>query len=201
MKKIMFMLGVAACAVGVQAATVSWSLTGVNNGGSGVNGYAYVFSNKGTYATPDALKTALAAITTAAGMQEFMTANSLSALNSAVSGGGAGKSGIDLATSGIPQNTSGTRIFAVVFDTATITDDSNYYVTTTSGGVKTPSATTSNNAQYSIASQAAATAAADAWTKTVPSGGGTSGGDAPEPTSGLLLLVGGAMLALRRKQK
>lgn len=28
-----------------------------------------------------------------------------------------------------------------------------------------------------------------------------SGGDVPEPTSGLLLLVGGAMLALRRKQK
>ena len=32
-----------------------------------------------------------------------------------------------------------------------------------------------------------------------PAGGG--GGDVPEPTSGLLLLVGGAMLALRRKQK
>ena len=29
----------------------------------------------------------------------------------------------------------------------------------------------------------------------------TGGGDVPEPTSGLLLLVGGAMLALRRKQK
>ena len=32
-------------------------------------------------------------------------------------------------------------------------------------------------------------------------GGGGGGGDIPEPTSGLLLLVGGAMLALRRKQK
>ena len=31
--------------------------------------------------------------------------------------------------------------------------------------------------------------------------GGSSGGGVPEPTSGLLLLVGGAMLALRRKQK
>lgn len=30
---------------------------------------------------------------------------------------------------------------------------------------------------------------------------GGGGGDIPEPTSGLLLLVGGAMLALRRKQK
>ncbi len=34
------------------------------------------------------------------------------------------------------------------------------------------------------------------WTST---GGGTT--DVPEPTSGLLLLVGGALLALRRKQK
>ena len=32
-------------------------------------------------------------------------------------------------------------------------------------------------------------------------GGWPAGEGAPEPTSGLLLLVGGAMLALRRKQK
>ncbi len=37
-----------------------------------------------------------------------------------------------------------------------------------------------------------------AWTTL---GGGSTGGDVPEPTSGLLLLVGGALLALRRKQK
>ena len=193
MKKIMFMLGVAACAVGVQAATVSWSLTGVNNGGTGVDGYAYVFSNKaGTYTTPDALKTELAKYTTASAMQEFLNANSLTALNTAVSGGAADVSGVDLATSGLPAGQSGTRIFAVVFDTPTITDASNYYVTTTSGGVKTPLTSTSNNAQFSIASQAAATAGAGAWTTVTP---------APEPTSGLLLLVGAGMLALRRKQK
>ena len=158
-----------------------------------MNGYAYVFNNKtGTYKTPEALKTELAKYTTASAMQEFLNANSLTALNSAVSGGGAGKSGVDLATSGIPQNTSGTRIFAVVFDTPTITDASNYYVTTTSGGVKTPAASTSNAAAFAIASQAAATAGAGAWTTVTP---------APEPTSGLLLLVGAGMLALRRKQK
>ena len=190
MKKIMFMLGVAACAVGVQAATVSWAMTGVNSGGSGVDGYAYVFSNKGSYTTPDALKTELAKYTTAAAMQEFLDANSLTALNSAVTGGGAGASGIDLATSGIPQSTSGTRIFAVVFDTATITDASNYYITTTSGGVKTPAASTSNNAAFGIASQATATVNAGAW-KAVA---------APEPTSGLLMLLGMAGLALRRKR-
>jgi len=45
--------------------------------------------------------------------------------------------------------------------------------------------------------------ASTSWT---PFGGGSGGGGGgsggvPEPTSGLLLLVGGAMLALRRKQK
>ena len=192
MKKIMFMFGLAACAVGVQAATVSWNLVGVNSGGSGVNGYAYVFNNKtGTYKSPDAVKEALASITTAAAMQEFMDTYSLSALNSAVSGGAVDVSNVDLATSGLPESQSGTRIFAVVFDSATITDDSNYYVTTTSSGVKTPAASTSNNAGFSIASQATATANAGAWAKVSP---------VPEPTSGLLLLVGGALLGLRRKR-
>ena len=192
MKKIMFMLGVAACAVGAQAATVSWALTGVNNGGTGVDGYAYVFSNKaGTYTTPDALKTALSAITTASAMQKFMADNSLTALNAAVSGGAADVSGVDLATSGLPAATSGTRIFAVVFDTPTITDDSHYYITPTSSGVKTPAATTTNNAKFTIADQAAATAGAGSWATV----------STPEPTSGLLLLVGAGMLALRRKQK
>jgi len=189
MKKLMIMLGVVVCTIGVQAATVNWNLTGVNNGGSGVNGYAYVFNNKtGSFKTPEALKTELAKYTTAAAMQAFLDANSLTALNSAVSGGAVTVTGVDLATSGLPEATSGTRIFAVVFDSATITDDSKYYVTTTSGGVKTPAASTSNAAAFSIASQASATAAAGAWTAV------------PEPTSGLLLLLGMAGLALKRKR-
>ena len=194
MKKIMFMLGVAVCAVGAQAATVSWALTGVNSGGSGVDGYAYVFSNKvGSYTTPDALKTELAKYTTAAAMQEFLNANSLTALNSAVSGGSVDVSNVDLATSGLPAAQSGTRIFAVVFDSATITDDSSWYVTDTSSGVKTPAASTTNNAKFTIPDQAAATAGTGSWAKV--------SGDIPEPTSGLLLLVGAGMLALRRKRK
>lgn len=188
MKKLMIMLGAVVCAIGVQAATVSWNLTGVNDGGSGVNGYAYVFCNKGAYATPDALKTELAKYTTAAAMKTFLDANSLTALNSVVSGGAVTVSGVDLATSGLPEGTSGTRIFAVVFNSATITDDSSYYVTTTSGGVKTPMASTSNNANFSIASQASATSGSGAWSAV------------PEPTSGLLLLLGMAGLALKRKR-
>ena len=42
--------------------------------------------------------------------------------------------------------------------------------------------------------------AMSSWTQiTASSSGGTT--PVPEPTSGLLLLVGGAMIALRRKQK
>ena len=189
MKKLMIMLGAIACAIGVQAATVSWALTGVNSGDSGVNGYAYVFSNKtGTYTSPEALKAALASITTASAMQKFMDDNSLTALNAAVTGGSADVSGVDLEDSGLPAATSGTRLFAVVFNTATITDDSAYYVTTTSSGVKTPGASTTNNAKFTIASQASATSGSGAWTAV------------PEPTSGLLLLLGMAGLALKRKR-
>ena len=51
------------------------------------------------------------------------------------------------------------------------------------------------------ASSYTSTIASSAVSTTPFSTGGGSGGGVPEPTSGLLLLVGGAMLALRRKQK
>ena len=60
--------------------------------------------------------------------------------------------------------------------------------------------TTSNTHQDSeVAASTFKTGDYTAWS-TGGGGGGGSGG-VPEPTSGLLLLVGGAMLALRRKQK
>ena len=50
--------------------------------------------------------------------------------------------------------------------------------------------------QNNLGSQNIITApGATSWAST------SGGGDVPEPTSGILLLVGGAMLALRRKQK
>ena len=50
-------------------------------------------------------------------------------------------------------------------------------------------------------STAFSTVANSTNTKTIGGGGSGGGEGVPEPTSGLLLLVGGAMLALRRKQK
>ena len=56
--------------------------------------------------------------------------------------------------------------------------------------------TTLKYTQSDLASYTSAQGGAKAF-----GGGGSGGGGVPEPTSGLLLLVGGAMLALRRKQK
>ncbi len=60
-----------------------------------------------------------------------------------------------------------------------------------------------SGATWAIFTNPTAYGASDWSTMTAGGGGGGGGGQGgiPEPTSGLLLLVGGAMLALRRKQK
>ena len=59
--------------------------------------------------------------------------------------------------------------------------------------------TETTHTDSNVAASTFKTGSYTAWS-TGGGGGGGSGG-VPEPTSGLLLLVGGAMLALRRKQK
>lgn len=75
--------------------------------------------------------------------------------------------------------------FYFVIDTA-----SGSFTSATKSGIGALQAQT---ATIGFGNMATATQNPDNW-----KGGG---GDAPEPTSGLLLLIGGAMLALRRKQK
>ena len=60
-----------------------------------------------------------------------------------------------------------------------------------------------SGAKWAVFTDPTAYGASDWSTMTAGGGGGGGGGQGgiPEPTSGLLLLVGGAMLALRRKQK
>lgn len=193
MKKIM----IAACVVALtaisQAATVEWGVTGVQKNGDGVDGIAYVFCTKGNKATSiDAVTAALAGYAgDASAMQTYLSNNSLSALNSSVSDGKASVTGVDLASSGVPESTSSVKLFAVVFDTDSVTADSNYYITTASGNVKTPAAGTSNKASFTIANQATASGGEGAWTSVTPT---------PEPTSGLLLLIGIGAMALRRRR-
>ena len=181
MKKLMFMLGVAACAVGVQAATVSWTCTNVKDGsGNAISGVAY-FVNAATLSQSD-----------------FKALSGATAMIDALKFDVDDADGVANATLGL-QDATASSAYLVIFDTATITDDSHYYLTDVKS-FNTFSGTESQQVKWG--SQSTASQAAGAWANVKTSGGGgTSGGDAPEPTSGLLLLVGGAMLALRRKQK
>ena len=190
MKKLIIAAAVACVAALTQAATVSWSITGLkgSDGNTLASGAAYIFCTKGTSQTTVAAVTAAIDGLNAADLKTYLTDNSLSALTSTISGGEASISGVDLASSGVPASTTGVRIFAVIVDDASFGDDVKYVVTGTSGSVKTPAAGTSNNAGFTL-DGATATASASNWTAA-----------APEPTSGLLLLLGAAGLALKRKR-
>ena len=199
MKKIIIVAALVCAAAISQAATVSWTATGLKNssGEALTSGMAYVFCTKGSSATTVADVTAallaiveaenLTSAQKAANIKTYLTENSLSALNSAVAeNSSAGVSGIDIGESGVPASTTGVKLFAVIVDDASFGDGVMYCVTAASGSVKTPADTTTNVANFSIPGSATATAAN--WQAV------------PEPTSGLLMLVGLAGLALRRRR-
>ena len=191
MKKLIMAMAVALAAVLTQAATVSWSVTGLldSKGNTLTSGAGYVFTTKGPNATTVAAVTeALGALKSADALKTYLDDNSLLALKGDVTNGGINVSGVDLASSGIPAATSSVKIFAVIVDDDTFGDEVKYVVLPTSGNVKTPAASTSNNAGFG-ALNASATANPSNWTAA-----------APEPTSGLLLLLGVAGLALKRKR-
>ena len=195
MKKLMFMLASAAMAVGVQAATVSWTISGVTEKGSDLTaGHVYVFfaDSAASAASQTAALTGLAgkgASAVTAGLsgaawddtKKATAAGNFSMGKSAALGGYTLPSNSDLGLSGDTTY----YVYAVVFDTETITDASNYIVTSVASG-KTRDNSSSLNTNYNIGSQSSAT-----WNSVAP---------VPEPTSGLLMLIGMAGLALRRKR-
>ena len=190
MKKLIIALGVmaAACA---EAATVNWSVMGLQDKtGAALNGgYAYVFTTKGDYATTvAALTTTLAAATDAttfkAALGEF---TSMTALSGDVNAGAQSSGELSISASGLKPNTSGTKLFALIIDTATITDSTYWYVTETSNSAKTGASDSAiGTAAFSISDTGSHTASN--WAAV------------PEPTSGLLMLLGMAGLALRRRR-
>ncbi len=195
MKKLMFMLAAAAMAACTQAASVYWTCTYVAKSADNYvdNCLAY-FVNDDDLSRDDMIA---------------LTGKGADAISTALSGsysylgGSDGKysvakaDAVANATLGLSDATA-SKAYLVIFDTTTITDSSNFYVTDVKS-FDTLSGTETTSIKWG--DQEAASSAAGAWASAKTSGGGTSGGDAPEPTSGLLLLVGGAMLALRRKQK
>ena len=191
MKKLMIAVAIVCAAALSQAATVSWSLTGLqNSSGEALSGYAYVFTNKGDNKVDQAtLVAALTAATDAASFTTALGTNYIAPLSGAVTAGGISFGPSDVSASGLKENTSGTKLFAVVIDTATITDSSNWYVTEYSNTAKVLTDAAVGSTSFDITDTGSHAAAS--WTAVA----------APEPTSGLLLLLGMAGLALRRKQK
>ena len=190
MKKIMFTIAAILAASVVQAASVSWTLSAKNSvmlpGGAAAEGTTVFLVN--------------ASATTYSTLTSGLADGSVTAANIASQGAylgsgktGTGKSAGKIATTATANDslTAGQNynLAYVVFS------GDQYYLS----GAKAASAWDGETYLESLAQKASwdATAySADNW-KT-PSG---SSGDVPEPTSSLLLLMGGAMLALRRKQK
>ena len=189
MKKIMIVAALVCVSAIAQAATVSWSVSGLkgSDGNTLTTGAAYVFCTKGDSAlSVEAVKTALAAYASASDIKDYLTGKSLANLKGSVANGEISVSGVDLATSGVPAQTAGVKIFAVIVDDDNFSASMKYVVLDASGNVKTPDATTSNNASFIILPAVSQTASN--WAAV------------PEPTSGLLMLLGMAGFALKRKR-
>ena len=196
MKKIMMFVGVAALALGAQAASLDWSIASKSftmSDGSKPNGVTvYLFD------------------TGASGYSDFVAS---------LTGGTAGDSiSASTLTSGAGYLGSGTTYsstksslvnanYGKASGTLTVANDATHYTLAAIilDGGKFAVVTGNEGLSYSAspddgtpASFGAAdfSAAGSSWATYTP-----SSGDVPEPTSGLLLLVGAGMLALRRKQK
>ncbi len=179
MKRIMFSIITALLAIGVQAASMNWS-SGVFSGADG--------SSSRTGVKYSGVYTAVISIFADEGGTTLLGTDSSDAVS---------KNGLIKGTVDIEEPASGvTKTFyakLVITDKDGKTLESTMgSFTWTGGDLASPSLTFYGDNASGFVTQP--TASASGWS-------GGSSGDVPEPTSGILFLVGGAMLALRRKQK
>ena len=190
MKKLIVLAGAACAAVFAHGASVDW---GIDKGSTDMTQNATIYAFLASDAAD--VTTALGNTSTVDGFESALGTAGVS-YSGGYSKATATKKGAANGTlndSGIADNTD-ISMMLVVFDA----DGKNY---TTVSGITGHSFTAETAATASTADFSSAFGSAS-WTALGGGGGGGGGsGDVPEPTSGLLLLVGGAMLALRRKQK
>ncbi len=186
MKKFMIAAAIVCAAALAQASSVTWTCTKVYAEGTetGISGIAYLFAGS-DYSS--------------AGIVSALEEKGADAVNAWLNGVSdkyttavASGTMTDMTTKpdatllGLSADGTKQTLYALIFDTATVTDASNFYVVEKANTVPK-----SGNALFAFGSQATASAAAGAWHAVAP---------IPEPTSGILLLVGGALLTLRRKR-
>ncbi len=182
MKKTITMAVVGMLATAVQAASVKWTATNVYAGNTTdkVSGVAYFLTTD--VATVDSWASLKSA-------SEFQTALN-GVYNYTPSTAGTYTIG---SAAAVPNATLGLTVrqaytaYLLVFDTATITDESKYYITNTKDFTALSGTST---ASLAFGNQANASQAAGGWATVA----------VPEPTSGLLMLLGMAGLALRRRR-
>ena len=188
MKKMLMFLAVAVIAGISQAASIKWTASNIYAGNATdkiAGGAAYLFVADGSLSSAD-VKTYLGGDAALADKSSYLSSKSLANTTTTSTGTISYTGDVTLADGNYD-------FFMVVFDSNPITDSSKFFVTDPKTGIAITSVGT---ASVSIGSQKAFSQ--DASNFATVSGGG---GDVPEPTSGLLLLIGGAMMALRRKQK
>ena len=171
MKKLVMMLALALAVVSAKAASVDWTV----NGAAAQDGYTvYLLATApGDYANVSALAAAAVGSATIVKSGRTYTSGPQQAIGDSV--------------------TKDATFYYAIVSGADATSFNYVEASGLAAKVYDPAAQESSPGNFNSisAAQIAAGTKADF-------GGG---GDVPEPTSGLLLLVGGAMLALRRKQK
>ena len=194
MKKIIFVLAAAVLAVGVQGATISWK-TGVSIKAPNADG-SFGTSNAGT-GTLSLYVWLVDQATYDAATADSILAGYSGQLGTATGSvtGRSGPAGASARTDGLAfSTTENTPYYALVLTQYTSGETEMFIANKATVAINTAG---TNASVGNLAKNwgGGTGPAIDGWVK---AGGG---GDIPEPTSGLLLLVGGAMLALRRRQR
>ena len=190
MKKIMFFLAAIVLAVGVQGAAISWKMgtaikapnadgsLGTANAGAGTLSMYVWLVDQATYnaATADSI------------IADY--SGNLSTATASVTGK-SGAAGGTATTDGLSYSTTENTTYYGIVLTQYKSGDTEMYIANKATAVINTAGTDGSALNLSKNWGGTGGPAITSW----------SSAGVPEPTSGLLLLIGGAMLALRRKQK